>query len=218
MIQNVDEQMNSVRYGSGIMGLGDTQWVDFNGDGIIDENDQVPIGYAGNYPLYNYSLVAGFKYKNIEFDLLFQAASHITKVVIDAYAWPLHRLANHVFEYQLDAWSPDNRDAQFPAYHFDVDRTHNNIGDGAVRSTNTFDASYIRLKSVNISYSLPKRIANKMKLDNFSVYLRGNNLFTYSPNYPLADPEASDSGSDGRVVYGYYPMLRRFTLGLQITF
>ncbi|MDR0573548.1 MAG: TonB-dependent receptor [Tannerella sp.] len=217
MIQDVDEQMNSVRYGSGIMGLGDSQWVDFNGDGIIDVNDQVPIGYAGNYPLYNYSLGAGFKYKNVEFNLLFQAASHFTKLVIDAYAWPLHRLANHAFEYQLDTWSPDNRDALFPAYHFDVNRVHNNMGDGATRTTNTFDASYIRLKSVNISYSLPKKVVKNMKIDRFSIYLRGNNLFTYSPNYPLADPEASDSGG-GSVVYGYYPMLRRITMGLQITF
>lgn len=218
MIQNVDEQMNSSRYGAGLMGLGDTQWIDFNGDGVIDVNDQVPIGYASKYPLYSYSLGAGVRYKNIEFDLLFQGVSHITKLVIDAYAWPLHRLANHVFEYQLDTWSPDNRNAQFPAYHFDTNRTHNNIGDSGVRSTNTFDGKYIRLKSVNISYSIPRKIVSNMKMEKFSIYLRGNNIFTYAPNYPLADPEASDSGDDGRLVNGYYPMLRRITMGMQITF
>jgi TonB-linked SusC/RagA family outer membrane protein len=218
MIQNVDEQMNSARYGSGIMGLGDTQWVDFNGDGIIDENDRVPFEYSANYPLYNYSLGVGIKYKNIGLELLFQGVSHLNRAFNDAYASPLHRLSNHVFEYQLDAWSPDNRDAQFPAYHFDANRTHNNVNDNSTRSTSMFDASYIRLKSVNISYSLPKNIVKNMKIERFSVYLRGNNIFTYAPNYPLADPEASDGGSDGRLVNGYYPMLRRITIGLQITF
>ncbi|MDR2384467.1 MAG: TonB-dependent receptor [Tannerella sp.] len=219
MIQNVDEQMNSSRYGSGIMGLGDSQWVDFNGDGLIDENDRVPFEYSTRYPLYNYALGAGIKYKNIEFDLLFQAVSHINKAFNDAYSFPLHRLANQVFEFQLDAWSPDNRDAQFPAFHFDTNRTHNNISDNSTRTTNVFDASYIRLKSMNLSYSIPKKIVNQMKMEKFSIYLRGNNIFTYAPNYPLADPEASDDGGgEARLVNGYYPMLRRITMGLQITF
>ncbi|MDR2472944.1 MAG: TonB-dependent receptor [Tannerella sp.] len=218
MIQNVDHQMNSVRYGAGLMGLGDSQWVDFNGDGVLDNNDQVPIGYSGRYPLYNYSCGAGIKFKNVEFDLLFQGVSHISKVVIDAYAWPLHRLSNHIFEYQLDTWNPENRNALFPAYHFDTNRTHNNIGDGAARTTNIFDGKYIRLKSINVAYTLPKNITDKLQVDNCSVYLRGNNIFTYAPDYPLADPEASDGGGDGRLVYGYYPMLRRFTLGLQLKF
>ncbi|MDR1866607.1 MAG: TonB-dependent receptor [Bacteroidales bacterium] len=216
MIQNTDEQMNSIRYGGSIMGLGDSQWMDFNGDGVIDTYDQVPIGYSTQYPLYNYSFGGGFRIKNFEFDFLFQGVSHYSKVVIDAFAWPLHRLANHVFAYQMDAWNPDNRDAQFPSYHFDATRTHNNLSDGAARTTNLYDASFIRLKSVNLSYSLPKSAVNRMKLDRLSVFLRGSNLFTWSPNYPLADPEGSDGS--GRVTDGYYPLLRRYTLGLQITF
>lgn len=218
MIQNADQQMNSLRYGSGIMGLGDSQWVDFNGDGKIDEQDQVPMGYSTLYPLYNYSLSGGFQYKNFEFDFLFQGVSHVSKVVIDAYSWPLHRLSNHVFDYQRDAWSPDNRNAQYNAYHFDANRTHNNIGDGAVRSTNLYDGSYIRLKTVNIGYSIPKKVVKSMGIDNMKIFLRGNNIFTWAPHYPLADPEASDGGSAARLVYGYYPMLRRILIGAQLTF
>ncbi|MEN6321996.1 MAG: TonB-dependent receptor [Proteiniphilum sp.] len=217
MIQNVNEQMNSARFGGGMMGLGDSQWVDFNGDGVIDENDRVALGYSTNYPLYNYSLGGGFSYRNFDFDFLLQGVSHFSKVVVDAYSWPLHRLTNHVFEYQTDVWSPSNRDAFFPAYHFDANRTHNNISDGATRSTNMFDASYIRLKSIGVTYTVPKKWVSEMSLDKLSVYLRGNNIFTWAPNYPLADPEGSD-GSNGRLVYGYYPLLRRFSLGLQISF
>jgi hypothetical protein len=64
---------------------------------------------------------------------------------------------------------------------------------------------------------VPKKWVSEMSLDKLSVYLRGNNIFTWAPNYPLADPEGSD-GSNGRLVYGYYPLLRRFSLGLQISF
>ncbi|MDR3250244.1 MAG: TonB-dependent receptor [Tannerella sp.] len=218
MIQNVDEQMNSISYGGALMGLGDSQWVDFNGDGLIDENDQVPLGYSAQYPLYNYGLGGGFRFRNFEFDFLLQGVSHFSKFVIDAYAWPLHRLGNHVFEYQLDTWSPDNRNAQFPAYHFDANRTHNNVGDGAVRTTNLYDGSYIRLKSLSLGYNLPKETVSKLKLEKLSVYLRGNNIFTWASDYPLADPEASDVGNDGRLVNGYYPMLKRISFGLQIGF
>jgi len=217
-IQNVDEQMNSARYGAGIMGIGDTQWIDFNGDGIIDENDRTAIGYSGKYPLYNYSFAAGVKYKNWEFDFLLQAATHFSKVVVDAFQWPLHRLVNQVFDHQLDTWSPTNRDALYPAYHFDANRTHNNIGDGQATTTAMYDCSYLRIKSVNLTYTVPKKVASKFKIDNMSLYLRGNNLFTYAPYFPIGDPEASDGGSDGNLTFGYYPMLRRLTLGLQLTF
>ena len=148
--------------------------------------------------------------------MMFQAASHLTRTVVDNFAWPLHRLSNQVFEYQLDSWSPDNRDARYPAYHFDTNRIHNNIGDGQARSVAAYDASYIRLKNINVAYNLPKRIVQKIGLSKFSVYARANNLFTWAPGYPLADPEASDGGSN--VTNGYYPMTRTVTLGLQIGF
>lgn len=217
MVQNADDQMNNVRYGTGIMGLGDAQWVDFNGDGKIDESDKTPIGYSTQYPLYNYSFSGGFSYRNFEMDFMFQAVSHVSRVVIDAFAWPLHRLANHVFDYQMDVWSPDNRDAQYNSYHFDANRSHNAIVDAEARTLNTYDASYLRLKTLNFAYSLPERITSRMKLSQFKIFVRGNNLFTWAPNYPLADPEGSDGG-DGRVTNGNYPMLRRFSLGAQVTF
>ena len=215
-IQDADVAMTAARYGGGLMGLGDTEYVDFNGDGIIDSNDIYALGYAQTYPLYNYSFSLGFTFKNFEFDMMFQAASHLTRTVVDNFAWPLHRLSNQVFEYQLDSWSPDNRDARYPAYHFDTNRIHNNIGDGQARSVAAYDASYIRLKNINVAYNLPKRIVQKIGLSKFSVYARANNLFTWAPGYPLADPEASDGGSN--VTNGYYPMTRTVTLGLQIGF
>ena len=174
------------------------------------------MGYSNKYPLYNLSLNSGLRYKNFDIDILIQGVSGISKTTVDAFAWPLHRLSNHVFAFEMDAWSPLNRDAKFPSYHFDVNRTHTNISAGAIKTATLYDASYIRLKSVDLGYTLPKTLLKSLGVDNFRIFLRGNNLLTWCPQYPLADPEASDS--DGAMVYGYYPMMRRFQLGIKLGF
>jgi TonB-linked SusC/RagA family outer membrane protein len=216
LVQNADMLMNSMRYGSGQFSLGDTRWIDFNGDGVIDVNDNVPIGYTTEYPLYTFNLAGGLRYKNFEFDYLFVGVTCFSKIVWDNFRWPLHRLSNQVFEYQLDAWSPTNPDARYPAYRYDVNRTNNTIADGNSNGNAIYDGTFFRLKSVNISYSISKKTTEKLGFGNINFFLRGNNLFTWSPFYPLSDPEASDSGTN--LGYGYYPMLRRFQLGTRFTF
>ena len=79
-------------------------------------------------------------------------------------------------------------------------------------------SGYIRLKTLSLSYAVPKRAVKKMGLNKLQIFIRGNNLFTWSPNYPLADPEASDGDNSNWTSWGYYPMLRRVTLGAQIAF
>ena len=214
LIQNADMQMNTVRNGSLVMGLGDARWRDFNGDGVIDPNDQVPMGYTMKYPLYNYSFGGGISYRNWEFDFLFQAVSHYNKKTRDGYQWPLHRLTPHMFPHHADRWSPDNPNAFYPSYHLDVPRFHNGFGGDDNTSFSIWDASYIRLKAVNIAYQLPKQLLNKMSIDNMSVFLRGNNLLTWK-KLPF-DPELSDGGGD--LVGGAYPVLRRLILGAQLSF
>lgn len=215
-IQDADVAMTSARYGGGLMGLGDTEYVDFNGDGIIDTNDMYALGYSSTYPLYNYSLSLGFNYKNFGIDILVQGVSHISKILVDNFAWPLHKISSQVFDYQLDAWSPSNRDSRFPALHFDANRAHNAISDTAPKSVNVFDASYIRLKNVNIYYTVPERITSKIGVSDLKFYLRGNNLFTFAPWYPLADPEGSDS--NGSLINGFYPLTRTVSFGFQVNF
>ena len=219
LIQNPDEQMNSVRSGTYVMTLGDSRWIDFNADGLIDVNDQIPIGYSRTYPLYNYGLGGGVKYGNWELDFLFQAVSHYSKKTRDGMCWYLHRLTPHVFPHQLDYWTPDNRDAFYPTPHCDTPGYHNRMGSDVDSSYSIWDASYIRLKAVNLTYNLPKHLLNKVNIDKFSVFLRGNNLLTWK-KLPY-DPEISQEEANNQIgdfVAGNYPILRRFTLGVQLTF
>ena len=215
-IQDADALMTSPAYGGNPLGLGYSEYIDFNGDGAIDENDQFAFGYSQKYPLNNYSLSLGFSWKNFDFDMLFQAASGISRFACDNFAWPLHRLSKQIFEYQLDYWSPYNTDARYPAIHTESYRQHNNIKDGAIKTNTTYDASYIRLKNVNLSYRLPKKLVQKANLSSASVFLRGNNIFTWCPDFPLGDPEATDGGEN--LTNGFYPMTRTITLGLQLGF
>jgi hypothetical protein len=85
-----------------------------------------------------------------------------------------------------------------------------------VNSNTIYDATYVRLKSMNLGYNLPKEICGMLGVESVNIYLRGNNLFTWSPFYPLSDPEASDSGLN--LANAYYPMLRRFQLGAKFMF
>lgn len=216
-IDDVDERSAVPRYGNGLVGLGNVVYVDFNGDGSIDQNDEVPMGYAGTYPLYSYNFSGGMTYGGFDFDFTFQGATKVTRNLVDAFLWPLHRLANQYFDYQEDYWRPDNLNPRYPALHMDANRTHDNIRDGVNTTTSIRDASYLRLKTAQLGYTLPKDFVNKININRLRFYLQGNNLITWSPDYPIGDPEGTDAGN-GNVTFGYYPLIRRITMGLQVTF
>ena len=218
-VDNTDERAATLRYGGGLYGLGDVVYADLTGDGNIDEMDKVPMGYAGSYPLYNIPISGGFKYKSLDFSFTIQGAQKMSRYLVDAYLWPLHRMSNQYYDYQSDYWTPYNTDnPQYPALHFDTNRTHNNISDGQITTTNILDASYFKLRNLQIGYSILPAKLTKYHMQSFRIYLQGNNLYTYAPDYPVGDPEATDSSGGAAVCYGNYPLIRRFTLGLQVSF
>ncbi len=216
-IADADALMTTPAYGGNPIDLGYSEYVDFNGDGIIDNNDQYAYGYSQTYPLYNFALSLGVTYRRFSLDVLFQGVSGISRSLVDNFAWSLHRLSKQVFDYQKDTWTPYNKNSMFPAVHNEAYRQHNNIrGDSAPKSNTIFDASYIRLKNVNLSYSIPDRILSKARISSASVYASASNLFTWCPNFPVGDPEASDGGSN--LTNGYYPMTMSISLGVRLGF
>ena len=215
-IQDADVLMTTPAFAANALGLGYTEWIDFNGDGAIDRNDMFPYGTAQEYPLRTYSLSLGFSYKNFDFDMMFQAASDVLTTANDNFAWPLHRLSKQVFQHELDYWTPSNTDARFPSLHNEAYRQHNNIADGTRTTVVVFDSSYIRLKNIIVSYNVPSKIVRKAHMSSLKVVGKANNIFTWCPDYPLGDPEGSDSGTN--MSNGFYPMTRTITLGVQIGF
>ncbi len=114
-----------------------------------------------------------------------------------------------MFKYQLDYWTPENRNAKFPILLIDGSGTNPNniISDFWVKS-----GAYFRLKNLVIGYSLPRKFSQKINFNKIRFYATGENLFTHSKGYKGYDPEISvNNGS-------FYPIMRTLTFGIDINF
>jgi TonB-linked SusC/RagA family outer membrane protein len=180
---------------------GDLRVIDFNGDGQIDGYDNAPYGFPMR-PQNTYNFSFGGEYKGFSAYLQFYGVYNVHRPIT---SWnqiqPFgDRLQELVFDLQSDYWSKDNPDARFKAGRFMTD-TH-------ASTLYLFDGSYLRLKTAEVAYtfnqSLLKNVVNSARL-----YLNGNNLFFWSD---MPDDREDNSG---RLLY---PTMKRFTVGLDITF
>jgi len=188
---------------------GDCVYVDLNGDGIVDQNDQKPLGYTTN-PEITYSVNASFHWKGLDFSMLWIGADHVSRSLNGYFrdqfgSTNTSALTKWVAE---NSWTEDNTDAILPRISF-TNRVHNNRDSQAW----LVDSKYVRLKNVEIGYTFNK--SQKLKFFNYiRVYGSGQNLLTFS-KFDGNDPEAPGSGLD----YGVrYPMTRVFNLGVQLNF
>jgi hypothetical protein len=216
-INDLDERAAVPRYLAGIVGLGDVVYIDFNGDGVIDDNDQVPLGYPGHYPLTTYNFSGGISFKGFDLDLNFQGVTDITRFLNTSFLFPLHRLSNHYFDYHSNYWRPDNMEgADRSTVRMDANNTANVITDGTRKTIGIWNASFLRLKTAQFGYTIPKELATRIQVSGLRLYLQGNNLYTWT-DIPIGDPEGTDGG-DGILGTAFYPFVRRITMGIQVTF
>ncbi|WP_257666843.1 TonB-dependent receptor [Parapedobacter tibetensis] len=184
---------------------GDIRYVDINGDGEITADDRVLIG-KGNYPTFIYGLNLGLNYKNFELNALLQGAGGIEKYMGGISQWAFAGNSVPTTDH-LDRWTPDNPSASYPRL-FKENTNNQQISNYWVR-----DASYLRLKNVEIAYHVPSHILQKAKINGLRIYLSGTNLFTLT-NIKNADPEAvmSSFGSSTYLVQKLY------NVGLNLSF
>lgn len=195
---------------------GDIRYIDLNGDKIIDWRDQDVIGY-GTFPSLTYGLNVEMQYKAFSLTALFQGASMFNSMIADALRGPLTNQGN-AFEFQYKyRWQPDlnnpnvniNPDPRLPAIYTEGTNVNNN-------KTSDFwlkDATYLRLKNLNISYTLPKSIVKKIGMQDVNVYVAGSNLLTLSKlgiYKRSVDPEATDYQK-------FYPPVKTISFGFNIT-
>ena len=189
---------------SGAVLPGDIKYRDVNGDGIIDINDYTQIGEPLT-PQIIYGFSPRISYKTLVIDLLFQGAAKTSFYGTGTYNWPFFNNASAYVE-NLDYWTPTNTDAKFPRIT-NAPTANNSL-------TSSFwmhDATYLRLKSATISYNLPLRVLQNMKIQNVRIYVAGQNLITMTKvkNY---DPENINQNGHG------YPQQKVVSVGLNITF
>lgn len=187
---------------------GDAVYVDLNGDKIIDQNDQKPLGYTDN-PEITYSVNFNFQWKGLDFTMLWIGADHVSRS-LNGYFRDQFGSTNTsaLTQWVADnSWTEDNPDAILPRISF-TNRVHNNRDSQAW----VIDSKYVRLKNVELGYTFtPKK---KSFFNYIRVYASGNNLLTFA-DFKGNDPEAPGSGLD----YGVrYPMTRLFNIGAQFNF
>ncbi len=191
--------------------VGDLKYKDMNGDGFIDENDVTAIGYS-SVPENTYALTLGGSWKNWSFSAMFQAVNHVSRFY-DAEAMFAFVDGGKVKEHHLDRWNPAKSEAEnlanakYPLLHYDQYGNHN-------QRLNSFflkDGSFLRLKNVEVSYTIPSAISKKMGLSSCRVYVNGSNLITWDKlGGHFVDPESNGSNR--------YPLMSTFNAGVNINF
>ncbi|MCV9389268.1 SusC/RagA family TonB-linked outer membrane protein [Reichenbachiella ulvae] len=180
---------------------GDYRLLDYNGDGVINGNDNTLYGYP-NRPQNTYNLTAGASYKGVSLTVTFYGAYNITtNIRLDEFAFN----SSSIYQSQLDdTWSPEygNQDPSLRALSF-----AKGSADGQY---NKVDASFLRLKTAELAYSLPSALISKAGLSNARVFVNGNNLILWS------DMQVDLEGKDYDVKN--YPVTKQINFGVSISF
>ncbi len=187
--------------------LGDLIFKDVNGDGQLDGNDQVRQGRT-EIPEIIYGINMGAAYKNFDLTMLWQGAGNVSQYVF--YEGGGGGIGTFTQEYFNNRWTPENPNSVGPRI-YDREKT-------SVAKQNTYflhDASYLRLKNIQLSYSLPGTLLSKIGVSNCSVFVSGFNLITFT-DLKDVDPEATASGQN---YAGWFNVQNKvYNFGLNITF
>ncbi|MCX7547202.1 TonB-dependent receptor [Xanthomarina sp. F1114] len=195
-------------------GAGDYMYEDINGDGLITQEDRTIIGDIE--PDFFGGISNTFQYKNLTLTALFQYSVGAESVWNSIPQGTFNNLGENKYsEYALNTWTPENPNAQYArALYFDPSAS------SRVSDRYLHDASYLRLKSLQLSYKLDSNLMNKMGVDFATIMLTGSNLVTWT-KWPGVDPETfSERGGiiDSVSNEDPYPLARSFSLGLQVQF
>jgi TonB-linked SusC/RagA family outer membrane protein len=211
---------------------GSYEIIDVNGDGVINSNDMTPSAWAGQYqgyatnPPLQYGMAMNASWKGIDFNMLLQGSSLFTVITAPNDVWGYGRYPS-LFEKFLDRWHTTDPNAdpfdpatewtpgKYPALKTGVNNS--NTGDALITDMWRFDATYLRIKSVELGYTLPANIAGKIRMDNIRVFLNCFNLYTFcaSEDAKGLDPEREEGAYAADLTY---PLMRSFNFGFNINF
>ena len=206
--QEIAETLYGTDLRSSPCSVGDAKYKDLNGpdgrpDGKIDDYDKTDLGNP--FPWLTYALNLGVEWKGIDLQLFFQGVSG--NEIFNAVRLRTEGTGNEatLSTTMRNVWTPANPDGNIP----NPFGSPNNRLDS---SRLIEDGSYLRLKNLQLGYTLPSKWTEKIKMSRCRIYFSANNLFTLT-GYTGYDPEVG-----GGVDYGNYPQSRTFMLGLNINF
>lgn len=186
---------------------GDVKVKDQNGDKIVDAKDRVSFS---PYPDFTYSFGFNVGWRGFNLSAFFQGVQNVRTLV---YGWgidPFVQMDPPQTKF-YDSWSPTNKTSDIPAVWLGSGGTAGN--NGYLTTYHLPDASYLRLKNLNISYTLPKAITDKFMSKEVTVYVSGDNILTFT-KFPGIDPELPSQSTRGSA----YPQVTILNLGLKVKF
>jgi TonB-linked SusC/RagA family outer membrane protein len=204
---------------------GDWWYVDWNGDGIVDDSDRYPIA-SKNLPLFNYGISLGASWKGIDLSLLFQGVQRVYTAFTEVYAeaLPFGRIAG--ITQWLDRWRPEDihgswfsPDTEWISGYYPATGSNTR----SIEQNNMLNASYVRLKNLELGYTLPQKWVSKANIKSLRVYVSGYNLLTFTklnnidPERPGSEAGAGASTGGADSMYEY-PNNQTYTIGINLKF
>ena len=211
--ETIDDVFNNAQTGSinsvapGQVVPGDFIYIDFDSNGILNGQDKVAVDEL-NYPLHTYGLNLGFDWKGLSFSAMFYAPTGVYKLVNSVYSASFKSGKINAQPDVMNAWTPETANTsgvRAPALHLTNDGAFN----GTESTYRYQNFSYLRLKTMELGYNLPKKWLKTVGLKSLQVYVTGNNLLTWWGGDDRIDPEGEQV---------QYPILRSFTSGVRVSF
>lgn len=237
IIQKEGEEMANQSKFHSKWGPGDIKYADLDKSGTIDDgtrtlNDYGDLSVIGNTtPRFNYSITGGFNWKDFDFSMFWQGIGkrdYYPNTNLQLF-WGMTTSPNssglYKNSYTLDYWRPENEtnilgpntNAYFAKPYFSAETNKNR----QVQTRFLLNAAYLRLKNIQLGYTLPAALSQKIYLQKARIYVSGENLLTFTSLPGTFDPEttiASDPTNSGYQPGRIYPLSKVLSFGVNLTF
>lgn len=197
---------------------GDLKFEDYNGDGIIDDNDTQPLGHGATPRMY-YGLNMSGEYKGFDLTVFFQGAAghdiYVSGDILDPF---IQQGLGNGLAIMTDRWhreDPTDPYSKWIPGYMPAVRVAGVADNRSSNSWSLHNANYLRLKTLELGYTLPKALTKKAAIDRVRFYINCNNLLTFTKRDGLmknVDPESNSSGMR------YYPQMKTYNFGVNVTF
>jgi TonB-linked SusC/RagA family outer membrane protein len=207
---NTQEELDDCpyTYKIGTPRLGDFKYKDLNGDNCIDDEDMAPIGYSSGLPRVTYTGSLGVTYKDFDLNVMMQGVSKVTvnRDIADLIESTTGFGTQHLHAWTQERYENDPSSITYPAL--------SSSGVSTSLQKNSFflqDASYLRIRNLEVGYTVPKKVIQHAKLSQARIFINAQNLATWdAQTIKSIDPEQSSAQ--------VYPLTKMYSIGLNVSF
>ncbi|MCL6258262.1 TonB-dependent receptor [Aquiflexum sp. TKW24L] len=191
------------QFGSNLTLPGDIRYADINDDGLINADDRVIIGNP--FPKWIYNFNAALSFKNFDLSILAQGIGRVDRLMIGNGQLPMLDDRNNALSYWLDRWTPDNPSTELPKL--------GGVNNQVISSFYIEDMSFLRLKNLELGYTLPAAISQRVLIQRARIFVGGQNMLTFT-KVKNFDPERPSGINTDRTT----PLYKVYTAGINLKF